>query len=69
MGYIKKGSVASLAMGGISGILAAIGAYVSCQLIVLTGAQMVTKNPRNVRLSLSECARSLGGRWAAYLAY
>lgn len=31
MGYIKKGSVASLVMGGISGILAAIGAYVSSQ--------------------------------------
>ena len=31
MGYIKKGSVVSLAMGGLSGLLAAIGAYVSSQ--------------------------------------
>lgn len=31
MGYIKKGSVPSLAAGGISGLLAGYGAYVSCR--------------------------------------
>lgn len=63
MGYIKKGSVASLAMGGLSGLLAAIGAYVSYEGSVRTDTQLVTKNPRNVRLSLSESTNA-HARWA-----
>ncbi|KAM3604578.1 uncharacterized protein V6R79_013432 [Siganus canaliculatus] len=40
MGYMKAGSVASLAAGLLFGLLAAVGAY------------LVSQNPRNVWLSL-----------------
>ncbi|GMK54210.1 hypothetical protein CspeluHIS016_0107960 [Cutaneotrichosporon spelunceum] len=41
MGYLKKGSVASLAAGGGSGVVAAWGAY------------RVSQNPKDVRVSLA----------------